>query len=326
MDSLPEQHIEDLPGASREAAYEKVRLVFLKRWKGDDSEDKIAIDSGFGGANAMHQQLSAWGFAGLLPPHKESTSQKTTPQNKARGSGPLADLPPAANAVDIFQGTVEKLSVFVERLSLRKEHRQGKRSVLSNARPILEARAPGEDRAYVEAPPDAQPDEHGYVRYSAAQAYARVPGGAAPYPDEELTAAIAAALLVGYSTDKLLDALQPDAAQEIREKAHVLFEGNTASTRPHSLKNKARQIAAVIRGYPRGRGDRDNAVTKEWQSAAWAAQEWRGYGYENDEIAGRLNEDDTLLHEFKKHHRVTVDDVRDLISLDLKPYQDFMVD
>ena len=55
MDRLPEQHIEDLPGASREAAYEKVRLVILKRWKGTDSEFEVARRAGFGSADAMHQ-------------------------------------------------------------------------------------------------------------------------------------------------------------------------------------------------------------------------------------------------------------------------------
>jgi hypothetical protein len=79
MDSLPEQHIEDLPGASREAAYEKVRLVFLKRWKGTDSEDEVARRAGFGSADAMHQQLSAWGFTGLLPPQRAQPALESKP-------------------------------------------------------------------------------------------------------------------------------------------------------------------------------------------------------------------------------------------------------
>ena len=166
--------------ASRRRTHEKVRLVFLKRWKGSESDHEVAEEAGFGSADAMHQQLSAWGFAGLAPLH---------------------DLLPAVNAIDIFQGTLEKLSIFVERLSLRKDHRQGKRSVLSTAKPILEVRTTGENRGYHEDPPDAQPDEHGVVSHTFDQAYVRVPGGAAQYPDEELTAAIAAALVMGYSTD-----------------------------------------------------------------------------------------------------------------------------
>jgi hypothetical protein len=53
--------------ASRRRTHENVRLVFLKRWKGSESDHEVAEEVGFGSADAMHQQLSAWGFAGLLP-------------------------------------------------------------------------------------------------------------------------------------------------------------------------------------------------------------------------------------------------------------------
>ena len=42
MDSLPEQHIEDLPAATREDAYAKVGKVFLLRREGTASEDELA--------------------------------------------------------------------------------------------------------------------------------------------------------------------------------------------------------------------------------------------------------------------------------------------
>jgi hypothetical protein len=324
MDSIPGQHIEDLPGASREAAYEKIRLVFLKRWKGGESEEKIAIDAGFGSADAMHQQLSAWGFTGLLPQHKGGTAQKTTTENKASGSGPLADLPPAANAMSIFRGAIDKLSVFVERLPSRREQRQGRRFVASYAKPRSEALEPGENYAYIEAPPDAQRDEHGVVSFTLDKSYRRIPGGASRYPDEGLAAPIAAALLTGTTTDELLDALHPAPTQKIREQARALFEGDTdPMKRRDSLKNRARQLAALIRGYPIGPGNRTTPVSKEWQSAAWAVQERVGYGYSEEEIARWLNEQDALLPEFKKSRKVTVKDVRDLKSLDFEPYPGF---
>jgi len=328
MDSLPEQHIEDLPGASREAAYEKVRLVFLKRRKGTDSEDEVARRAGFGSADAMHQQLSAWGFAGLLPPQRaqpalESKPPEMAPEHKARGSGPATDLPPAANAMSIFQGAIKELSVFVERLPSRKEHRQGERYVVSYAKPLLETPEPGEDYGYLESPPDAEPDEHGTTSFTLDQAYRRVAGGASRHPDDGLTALIAAALLTGTSTDQLLDALHPEPTAEIREQARVRFEGDSGPMRRDSLKNKARQIAALIRGYPIERGNRTNAASKEWQSAAWVVQERLGYKYSDDEIARWLSEQDAYLPEFKKRRKITVDDVRDLRSLDFKPYPDF---
>ena len=274
----------------------------------------------------MHQQLSAWGFTGLLPrqraqPALESKPPEMAPEHKARGSGPATDLPPAANAMSIFQGAIEKLSDFVKRLPSRKEHRKGKRFVLSNAKPFFEVPEPGENRRYLDAPPDVQPDEQGVVSYMGGQAYVRVPGGAARHPDDEVTALVAAALLTDTSTDELLDVLHEAPTQEVREQARVLFEGDTPSKRKDSFKNKARQIAAQIRGYPIGWGDRTNAASKEWQSAAWAAWEWKGYGYQDDEIASRLNDDPDLLPEFKKRHKVTVPLVRDLLSLEFKrPY------
>ena len=297
MYSLPKQHIEDLPAATREDAYSKVAKVFLLRQEGGDSEDEVAYRAGFGSADAMHHQLSAWGFAGLLPPHRAQVVRKSEPrEHKARGSGPVMELPPAANAMSIFQGALEKLHAFVERLPSRKEHRQGKRFVLSNAKPFFELPEPGEDYRYLEAPPDAQPDEHGDISVMGAQAYVRVPGGAARHPDDEVTALVAAALLTGTSTDELLDLLHEAPTQEIREQARELFEGDTPSKRKDSFKNKARQITAQIRGYPIGRGDRTNAASKEWQSAAWVAWEWKGYGYQVDEIASRLNEDPGSPH------------------------------
>jgi hypothetical protein len=195
--------------------------------------------------------------------------------------------------------------------------------VVSYAKPRRDALEPGENYAYLEAPPDAKPDEHGGVSFTPDQAYRRVAGGASRHPDDGLVAAIAAALLTGTTTDQLLDALQLEPTQETREAARVLLEGNTASTRKDSFKNKARQIAALIRGYPIGKGKRTNAATKEWHSAAWVVQERVGYGYADDEIARWLNEKDTFLPELKKRRRVTVDDVRALRSLDFKPYPGF---
>jgi hypothetical protein len=238
---------------------------------------------------------------------------------KARGSGPITELPPAANATRIFQRAIEKLSVFVERLPLRTEHHQGKRFVVTYGRPLLEAPEPGEDYGYMESPPDAQPDEHGDLSFMLDQAYRRVAGGASRYPDEPLTALIAAALLTGSATDELLDVLHKEPTPDIRERARMMLEEDR-----YSFKDAAGRMAALIRGYPIGPGNRTNAASKEWQSAAWVVQERLGYGYSDDEIARWLNEEDAFLPELKKSRKVTVEDVRDLRSLGFnKPYPGF---
>jgi hypothetical protein len=324
MDSIPEQHIEDLPAATREDAYNKVAKVFLLRQRGIDSEDEVAIRSGFGSADAMHQQLSAWGFAGLLPPHRAQQALKSklpemAPERKARGSGPETDLPPAANAMSIFQGAIEKLSDFVERLPLRKEHRQGERFVVTYAKPLMEPPEPGEEYGYLETSADVKPGEHGNISIMLDQAYyRRVAGGASRHPDDGLVAAIATALLTGTTTDELLEVLHRAPTQDDRKQARVLFEEHR-----DSLKNRARQLAALIRGYPIGRGQRTNAASKEWHLAAWVVQERLVYKYSDDEIARWLNEEDSFLPELKRSRKVTVGDIRDLKSLDLKPWPGF---
>jgi hypothetical protein len=111
--------------------------------------------------------------------------------------------------------------------------------------------------------------------------------------------------------------LQDAPAQGDRKKARELVEGKDG------LKKRAGQLAALMRGYPVGKGHRTNEASKEWQSAAWVAQERRGYGYKEKEIAGWLNEQAAFLPELKKSRKVTVKDVRDLLSLDLEPYTGF---
>jgi hypothetical protein len=219
--------------------------------------------------------------------------------------------------MSIFRGAIEKLSVFVERLPSRKEQRQGNRFVVSYAKSFWEPQEPGEEYGYLEAPPDAEPDEDGKVSFTGAQFYRRVAGGASRIPDEGLTAAIAVAVLTGATTDELIEVLQDAPPQWHRKKARELVEGKDG------LKKRAGQLAALMRGYPLGKGDRTNEASKEWQSAAWVVQERRGYGYEEKEIAGWLNEQDTFLPELKKSRKVTVKDVRDLLSLDLEPYAGF---
>jgi hypothetical protein len=288
----------------------------------EEPDDSVLEKLGFGSVDAMRIQLGNWEVPDWAtektPTVKDAKAPNHAPgEKKARGSGEITDLPPAANAMSIFRGAIEKLSVFVERLPSRKEQRQGNRFVVSYAKPFWEPPEPGEEYGYLEAPPDAEPDEDGNVSFTGGQAYRRVAGGASRFTDDGLTAAIAAAILTGATTDELIDVLQDAPAQGDRKKARELVEGKDG------LKKRAGQLAALMRGYPVGKGHRTNEASKEWQSAAWVAQERREYGYKEKEIARWLNEQATFLPELKKSRKVTVKDVRDLLSLDLEPYAGF---
>jgi hypothetical protein len=75
----------------------------------------IAEKVGFGSADAMHQQLKVWGLTGLLLPEKEVQVPKVKApeadrERKARqGGGEAEDLPPAADAGDLFRIAIERL-------------------------------------------------------------------------------------------------------------------------------------------------------------------------------------------------------------------------
>jgi hypothetical protein len=293
----------------------------LQELEPDEQDAEVA---GFGSVEGMRKQLETWGAPGWMTRElpKSQAPDHASQRQTARGYGAARDMPPAANATSIFEGAIEKLSVFVQLLPSRREQRQGGRFVVSYAKPLSEPLGPGENRVYIEAPADAKPDKHGNVSYTLAEANLRVAGGAARYPDDSLTAAIAAALLTGATTDELLDALHEEPTQEVRERARELA-GEQEPPHRHSLKHRARQLAALVRGYPVGKGKRDNSASKEWHSAAWAVQERLGYGYSEREIVRWLNEQDAVLPELKKSRKVTVQDVRDLRSLDFEPYPDF---
>jgi hypothetical protein len=291
----------------------------------EEPDDSVLEKLGFGSVNAMRIQLGNWEVPDWVtektPTVKDAKAPTHAPgEKKARGSGEITDLPPAANAMSIFRGAIEKLSVFVERLPLRKEHRQGGRFVVTYAKSLVETPEPGEEYGYLETSADAEPGEHGSTSFALlalGDPYRRVAGGASRHPDDGLSAAIATALLTGTTTDELLEVLHPAPTQDDRKKARKLVEGKDG------LKKRAGQLAALMRGYPVGQGHRTNEVSKEWQSAAWVAQERWGYGYNEKEIARWLNEQDTFLPELKKSRQVTVKDVRDLLSLDLEPYAGF---
>ena len=120
-----------------------------------EPDERDAKNAGFGSVEAIRKQLANWGAPEWVT--QEAPNPKAPNhvphEPKARGSGPVTDLPPAANATSIFQRTVEKLTAFVERLSLRNEQRQGERFVVTYAKPLLEAPEPGEDYGYLESPP-----------------------------------------------------------------------------------------------------------------------------------------------------------------------------
>jgi hypothetical protein len=121
MDSLPDQRIEDLPGATRQEAYWKLAVLSeLRRRR--YSEHEIAKRAEFGGVEAMHQQLKTWGLTGLLPSEKageeppKAKRPKARQEHKARSSGPPEEVPDASAAAELFKEALDQLRGQVELL------------------------------------------------------------------------------------------------------------------------------------------------------------------------------------------------------------------
>jgi hypothetical protein len=58
--------MENLPGAGRAEAYEKLKKLCLLRQNTDLTEEQRAQEAGWGSAEAMNRQLKNWGLPGLV--------------------------------------------------------------------------------------------------------------------------------------------------------------------------------------------------------------------------------------------------------------------
>jgi hypothetical protein len=246
MDSLPDQRIEALPGATRQEAYWKIQAVCLLRSRRTLSEDEIAKRAQFGTAEAMHHQLKTWGLTGLLPPEKQDETPKpkaaeVNREQKARNSGPPEELPAAYDAADLLRGALDQLREHVEMLEHLSLVYQGGRFAGTYT---FEGSWASEEQDG-----DASDVEIVY----APDAF-RAPTEAGPYPPRELVALIAAYALAGRPMEPLLEALYPTYSQTDLEEIHKhLYETKSPRSRDGLLRT-AQQFAAAAYGRRVGRG------------------------------------------------------------------------
>jgi hypothetical protein len=300
MDSLPDQHIDSLPKDAREDAYWKISAIGVLRGKGLP-EDEVAKKAQFNSLEVMHFQLKRWGLPGLVP----------SPQAKRRkvkgGGGNKSEQPPLTAAHHLFEAAIESFQRAIRQLPLRRDYRQDGHVVSELSGPLLEhVGHVGDDPGYnpLIPPPDAEPDEHGWVKYSLAEAHRLEPAGAGRYPNEQVAALIGAALLFGESADELLDLLRPGADDKVREKIHHLIEGKDG------LKRRARQIASIMRGGTSGQGLREEeSYSPEEHAAARFKKEWRQGDVPDAEILEKLRSNPALLRKTKKRRQITLKDV-----------------
>jgi hypothetical protein len=190
----------------REKAFSAILFWCRSELIGIEPDQHVLEKLGFGSVEAMRIQLKNWGLPGWF------TGEQTDRRRKAKGGGgSKSELPPAVAAHRLFEAAIERLQKAASQLPLRKDYRQDGRIVSEQSVPLLESMEQGPGYGYLTAPPDTEPDEHGWVRHTLAEAYRLEPAGAGRYPDEQEAALIGAALLSGESADDLLDALRPGA-------------------------------------------------------------------------------------------------------------------
>jgi hypothetical protein len=265
MDSLPEQHIDALPEATRREAYEKIGLIWLGRSKGISEEDQLAKMARFGGAEAMRRQLKTWGFTGLLPPEKQEKPLKTKgpksgQEHKARSSGQPEEVPAASAAAGLFKEVLDQLRGQVELLEHLSLVYQG--GYFTGAYTF-------EDYWPDFSTDGPLPSLH--------------PTDASPYPPRELVALIAAYALVGRPIEPLLEVLYPKHSQaDIKEIYKLLYQTKSPKTE-NGLLRTAQQFAAAVYGHKVERGTRGESPADD-ELLAWYITERREAGIKDDEI------------------------------------------
>jgi hypothetical protein len=307
VDSLPEQHIEDLAGATRNEAYDKVAGIFIMRRKGTYSEEKIAEKVGFETVEAMYRQLEIWGFTGLLPPNKvEEPSRSIRPKEQLkrkarRGGGAPEELPPVADAIDLFRWALHTLQDDLAYIMHHREELRDGRFVATAFYPKEEGLSPDTYRRDLVSPErweeicaehDKDPASTEVIHVPVDRLWLR---GASPFPAKPVVRLIAAYLLCASTqpqVERLLEKLHPKPSEADQDKIMKLLTGETPqSRRDEALLPIAKRIARLVRGGAVKRGLNAGPLAPFEHSAAAFWRDERERGVPEEEIRRVLRED-----------------------------------
>lgn len=263
MNSLPEQHIDSLPKASRDAAYEQVTSLWTARMHGIDSEEELVEKAGFPSAEAMYANLGNWGLYGLLPPgYKNEAPQE---RKRAQGGEPSVDLPPLADAAPLFREALEELSTEVRGLehwhetydkSGRFQATYKERGLFIVPRAVLELLPEEQRRALSEQLGEMEDDETPAFPDGTYASYK----GATRKPQGIQLALIAAYALTGRSMKPLIEALnlRPEEV-DIKVIEDLVNKGD------RSLLHIAEDLARAVKHSKMARGRPPDPLSPEEQ-------------------------------------------------------------
>jgi hypothetical protein len=247
-------------------------MFFGLRWEGG-SEEAIAEKLKFDSVEDMHIQLENWKLPDWLvgtesrAGKKKAREKSTAP--RLRNVGPRKDLPPAANAAELFRERLEALREMVDLLEHINEGLYGKYFGRTNV-----------ERASVL-----------YDGHWIDDAVVSLPGSVARTPTEIETTLVGVYALAGGRMDLLLEKLHLDPASvnaETRTKIQQLVEGTRKGKgTKDSLIVLARQLATLVRGGEVGTG-RPSGLSDNDHAMASITTKSRKQGLTDEEIARKF--------------------------------------
>ncbi len=263
-----------VPKAERVRALQALGLWCEMQLKGTEPPQEYLEELNFNSVEGMEIQLDNWKLReGLLDRESETRpAKKELPKSlpqRLRDAGPRKDLPPAANAADLFKERLDALREDVELLEHINEGLYGKYFGRTNVETasVLHAGHWTDD------------------------AVVSLPGTVARSPTEIEVTLIGVYALAGGRMDLLLEKLHPDPSSvdtETREKIRKCIEGSRADRdAKDGLEVLARQLATWVRGGEVGTG-RPSELPEMDHAVASITTKYRKDGLTDEQIAGKL--------------------------------------
>jgi len=258
----------------QERAIREATLVWHLRNNERASAEQIAERLAYGSVEALRRQLKNWGLPDWVLGEESETrpAKKERPKGlpqRLRDAGPRKDLPPAANAADLFKERLEALRESVELLEHINEGLYGKYFGRTNV-----------ERASVL-----------HAGHWTDDAVVSLPGTVARSPTEIEVTLIGVYALAGGRMDLLLEKLHLDPSSvdaKTREKIRQCIEGSRADRdAKDGLKVLARQLATWVRGGEVGTG-RPSELPEMDHEVASITTKYRKDGLTDEQIAGKL--------------------------------------
>ena len=272
-----------------------------------DSEDEIASEVGFGSAAAMHHQLRMWGLAGLLPVEKEEQARKAKAsqagdERKARrGGGDAEELPPAADAIELFQAAIGRLKSDLAHITYLEEVLQDGRFAQTLYYPE-EAEMHPDVYVRESVSPErweelcAEQGEDPTATYTLhVHRNRRFVAEASPFPAMQLVRLIAAYLVCARSwreVELLLERLHPRSGEPDVEKIKRHLTGETPwRDRDDALLPITKRLAKLVRGGEVKRGLDPGRLDSVDHTVARHIRDLRQQGVPEQEIRRVLREE-----------------------------------